>query len=127
MIIIPICVAWSKSIEKHITLDHRMEGPDHKASLMPKQFKEMVESIRITEQCLGSGIKQASPEELLNKEVCRKSIVASRYIERGPIIKEEDITCKRPGTGISPMNWDRIVGTRATVNYEKDDIIDEKY
>ena len=104
-----------------------MEGPDHKASLIPEQFKEMVKNIRITEQCLGSGIKQASPEELLNKEVSRKSIVATHFIEEGTIIKEADITCKRPGTGISPMNWDKIIGKKATINYEKDDMIHEKY
>jgi len=110
-------------IEKHFTLDKTMEGPDHKASLEPKELKSMVLSIRNIEKALGSSEKKPSPSESVNIDVVRKSIVASKDIKKGEILSEENITIKRPGTGINPMKWDSIVGSMATKNYNMDDLI----
>ena len=110
-------------IEKHFTLDRNMAGPDHKASLEPAELKAMVCSIRNIEKALGNGSKQPTEGELKNRQVARKSIVAKRKIVAGEILTEENLTVKRPGTGISPMMWDSIVGTLAKKNYEEDDLI----
>jgi len=110
-------------IEKHFTLDKNMEGPDHKASLEPDELKAMVCAIRYIEKALGNGIKKASLSELKNKPVVRKSIVAACDIQRGEIFTEKNITVKRPGTGISPMRWDEIVGKKSTKDYHEDDLI----
>ena len=112
-------------IEKHFTLDKTMEGPDHKASLEPRELKTMVSAIRNIEKALGNGVKRPSPSELKNKPVVRKSIVASRGIRKGEIFTEGNITVKRPGTGINPMRWDEIIGKIASKNYEDDELIDE--
>lgn len=110
-------------IEKHFTLDRNMEGPDHKASIEPSEFKRMVEGIRNIEQALGTGIKEPSPSEKKNIPLIRKSIVAKKQIRAGETFSEENITVKRPGTGISPVHWDQVIGRAADRNYEKDDFI----
>jgi len=110
-------------IEKHFTLDKAMEGPDHKASLAPNELIAMVKSIRNIELALGSPIKQPSKSEQPNMAVARKSIIAKRAIKKGELLSEESITIKRPGTGISPMRWDEVIGQLAQKDYLADDII----
>ena len=110
-------------IEKHFTLDKNLPGPDHKASLEPHELKAMVRSIRNIEKALGSGIKNPSPSELKNKPIARKSIVAAINIRKGEPFTEKNLTVKRPGTGISPMRWDEVIGQVAQKNYEKDELI----
>lgn len=110
-------------IEKHFTLDKEMEGPDHRASLDPKELKLMVESIRNVQIALGNGIKEMSAVELENKKVARKSLVAKTDIKKGDTFSKENLTVKRPGTGISPMKWPEILGTNANKDYKKDELI----
>ena len=110
-------------IEKHFTLDKTMQGPDHQASLEPHELKAMVQSIRNIEEALGSCIKQPSPSELPNKEVARKSIVAAKEIRQGERLSEENLTVKRPATGLSPMRWDEVMGQVATRDYKMDERI----
>ncbi|MDO6471589.1 N-acetylneuraminate synthase [Maribacter sp. 1_MG-2023] len=110
-------------IEKHFTLDNTMDGPDHKASLEPQELKKMVTAIRNIEQALGNGVKVPSPSEVKNKPIARKSIVANVDISKGEAFNENNITVKRPGTGISPMKWDEVIGTTATKNYKADELI----
>jgi N,N'-diacetyllegionaminate synthase len=111
-------------VEKHFTLDRKMEGPDHKASLEPHELKAMVKAIRNIEKALGDGIKKPSVSELKNKIIVRKSIVAARRINKDEILSEENITVKRPGVGISPMQWDKITGTKAKRNFAEDELIE---
>ena len=111
-------------IEKHFTLDRTMEGPDHKASLEPHELKAMVDSIRNIEKALGSSEKKATASEASNKAVARKSIVAKRDIAAGEILTEDNITTKRPGTGISPMRWNEVLGTTAIRNFAEDELIE---
>lgn len=111
-------------IEKHFTLDRSMEGPDHKASLEPEELAAMVRSIRNVERALGDGIKTVSVSERKNLGVVRKSIVARRAISKGEQLTEENITTKRPGTGISPMRWFDVIGIPASRSYEKDELIE---
>lgn len=111
-------------IEKHFTLDRGMEGPDHKASLEPEELKEMVRAVRNIEAALGDGIKKPSPSELKNRDVARKSIVAKREIRKGEVFTEENLTAKRPGSGISPVRWADVVGLTADRDYAQDDMID---
>jgi N,N'-diacetyllegionaminate synthase len=113
----------AKVIEKHFTLDNAMEGPDHKASLNPAELKAMVDAIRNLEVALGNGIKAPSQSETKNKPIARKSLVANRNMKKGDIFTEENITIKRPGTGISPMLWDAYIGKIATKDYQEDDLI----
>lgn len=110
-------------IEKHFTLDKNMEGPDHKASLEPQELKRMVEGIRKIEVALGNGIKQVSESERENVETARKSIVAAVRIKKGEIFTKKNITTKRPGTGISPMRWDDLIGCFSKQEYFQDDLI----
>jgi|TARA_B110000027_G_scaffold132008_1_gene157365 N,N'-diacetyllegionaminate synthase len=110
-------------IEKHFTLDCNMEGPDHKASLEPDQLKEMVTAIRNIELALGNCIKKPSKSELPNIQIVRKSIVAKTKIKKGDILKENNLTTKRPGGGVSPMKWDEIINTRAKKDYKEDELI----
>lgn len=111
-------------IEKHFTLDRDLPGPDHRASLEPKELKAMVTAIRNIEQAIsGSGLKEPSKSEKKNKPIVRKSIVAARNIEKGEKFSEGNLTIKRPGTGISPMKWDEIIGQTAGRNYQEDDFI----
>ena len=113
----------ARVIEKHFTLDKTMKGPDHKASLEPKELIAMVKAIRNIEVALGSGIKKASPSETKNIPIARKSIVAKQNIKKGTIFSKENITVKRPGTGISPMRWNDILGQQAIKDFNKDDLI----
>jgi len=111
-------------IEKHFTLDSTMSGPDHKASLEPKELKKMVEGIRNIELAIsGTGIKEPSISEQKNISIARKSIVAKNNIKKGDIFSEDNLTVKRPGTGISPMKWDQIIGTISPNDFEEDQII----
>jgi len=110
-------------IEKHFTLDNAMEGPDHKASLEPEELKAMVSAIRNIEKALGSNEKILSPSEEVNINIARKSIVASRPVRKGELLSADNITTKRPGTGLSPMKWDEIVGTIASKAYQSDELI----
>lgn len=111
-------------IEKHLTLDRNMHGPDHKASLEPDQFASMVRGIRTVELAFGDGIKRPTPCEIPNKAVARKSLVASRPIKKGEAFTEENITSKRPGSGISPMHWDLLIGRISSRQYLPDDLIE---
>lgn len=110
-------------IEKHFTLDRNLEGPDHKASLKPHELRAMVEGIRKIERSLGNGIKQVADSERNNLKTARKSIVAARAIKKGEVFTEQNLTTKRPGTGISPMQWNGIIGTKADRDYNVDDLI----
>ena len=110
-------------IEKHFTLDRNLPGPDHKASLEPDELKAMVDDIRRVEQAIGSGQKVVAEAERPNIEIARKSIVAARPIRKGEILTEENITVKRPGSGISPMLWDSVVGTAAVDDFDYDTLI----
>ena len=111
-------------IEKHFTLDRNMEGPDHKASLEPEELSCMISGIRNTEKALGSGIKKPSESEKKNIAAARKSIVAKKHIQAGELLTEENITAKRPGTGISAMRWNDVLGTRAGRDFDEDEMIE---
>lgn len=111
-------------IEKHFTLDKNMSGPDHKASLEPEELKAMVQAIRNIEKAMGTGIKSPSPSEKKNVVIARKSIVAKDRIRKGELFTEDNITTKRPGTGISPMRWNEIIGKAANREYEMDELIE---
>ena len=111
-------------IEKHITLDNNLKGPDHKASLNPQEFKTMVHAIRNVEKSLGSGIKKVTDIEIENAKVARKSLVAKKKIMKGEFFTKENIAIKRPGTGISPMRIDEIIGIKSKNVYNLDDIIE---
>lgn len=111
-------------IEKHVTLDKTMEGPDHKASLEPYELKTMVCSIRNIEKALGSVEKTTSRSEMPNKVVARKSIVAKREIAAGETLSEDNITTKRPGNGISPMRWNEILGKKAVRSFAEDELLE---
>jgi N,N'-diacetyllegionaminate synthase len=110
-------------IEKHFTLDKNMEGPDHKASLEPQELKAMVTAIRNIENALGDGVKLPSTSEIVNIPVARKSIVAQMFIKKGDVFSEKNLTVKRPGIGISPMQWDNLIGQTATRDFQPDDLI----
>ena len=111
-------------IEKHFTLDRNMEGPDHKASLEPDELKTMVTAIRHIEQALGNGHKTVSPSEHKNIAIARKSIVAACSIKKGEMLTEQNLTVKRPGTGLSPMRWEEVLGTKAIKDFEEEDLIE---
>jgi N-acetylneuraminate synthase len=111
-------------IEKHFTLDCRQEGPDHRASLEPAMLKAMVQAIRHTESSLGGHIKSVTPSEAKNRPIARKSLVAARDIARGEIFTPQNLTAKRPGTGVSPMNFWRYLGEQSRRDYRADDLID---
>jgi N,N'-diacetyllegionaminate synthase len=111
-------------IEKHITLDRKMEGPDHSASLEPNELVNMVKSIRNIERSMGSSIKEASKSEKRNIEIARKSLVAKKKISIGEVFTSENLTCKRPGNGISPMMWKYLIGKISNRSYEEDELIE---
>lgn len=111
-------------IEKHFTLDKDMPGPDHKASMEPHEMSEMVKNIRIVEKALGDRVKIASKSEEKNIVIARKSIVASCNIKKGEVFTENNITTKRPGSGISPIYWFEIIGKKAKRDFEKDELIE---
>ncbi|EAI4827471.1 N-acetylneuraminate synthase [Campylobacter lari] len=110
-------------IEKHFTLDKNMQGPDHLASLNPDELKTMVQSIRELEQALGNGIKKPSESETKNINIGRKSLVATSPIKKGDFFTEKNLGVKRPGNGISPMEWDNIIGKVAEKNFDIDELI----
>ncbi len=122
---VPIAaVAMGASIiEKHFTLDRAQSGPDHVASLEPKELKLMVQGIRNVERAFGSENKKPSQSEIKNIVVARKSIVAKKQIKKGEKLSEDNLTVKRPGSGISPMKWDKIIGNYAKKNYDIDELI----
>ena len=110
-------------IEKHFTLDRNLPGPDHKASLEPEELRLLVQGIRNIETAMGDGMKRPTESELANKQVARKSLVASKRIQKGELLSEVNVAVKRPGSGISPMEWDSIIGTVATTDFSEDDLI----
>lgn len=114
----------AKVIEKHFTLDRNMEGPDHKASLETNELREMIGAIRNIEKALGDGKKIPHETEKANVPIVRKSIIASRHIEKGELLTEENLTTKRPGTGINPMKWNEVIGTKAIRKFEEDELIE---
>lgn len=113
----------AKVIEKHFTLNKEMAGPDHSASLEPDELKSMTITIRNIEKAMGDGIKKPSPSEFKNIKSSRKSIVAACNIQKGEKFSEDNITVKRPGNGINPMRWDKLIGQRAKKDFQKDELI----
>ena len=111
-------------IEKHFTLDRSLQGPDHKASLEPKELKRMVTAIRNVEAALGNPEKMVTESEEKNKLLVRKSIVALKDIREGDFFSEENLTAKRPGNGISAMKWQEIIGKKAPRNFKADEVIE---
>ena len=113
----------AKIIEKHLTLDRNMIGPDHKASLNPSEFKKMIKNIRNTETILGSAVKRPTPSEIKNIVYVRKSIVALKKIKKGEKFSMSNITVKRPGNGISPSKFNKMIGNVSDRDYAKDELI----
>lgn len=111
-------------IEKHFTLAHNLAGPDQSTSLEPDQLKLMVKSIRNIEQALGDGVKRPSQSEIKNISIARKSVVAASDIRKGEIFTDENLAIKRPGTGISPMRWDEVIGCAAVRDFAADELIE---
>jgi N,N'-diacetyllegionaminate synthase len=111
-------------IEKHFTLDRSLPGPDHKASIEPNKLKLLVSSIRRVELALGNGIKRVTRSELKNIIVARKSLVANSKIKKGDVFTDLNITVKRPGTGISPMKYDQVIGKLAIKDFDSDELIE---
>ncbi len=111
-------------IEKHFTLDKNMKGPDHKASLEPKELTSMVTAIRNIELALGNGVKEPLPIEMENRKVARKSIVAKKDILINEILTEDNLTVKRPGIGLSPMFWNDAIGSKSIRTFKKDELIE---
>ncbi|ERF60828.1 SAF domain protein, partial [Treponema socranskii subsp. socranskii VPI DR56BR1116 = ATCC 35536] len=110
-------------LEKHFTLDRTMDGPDHKASIEVQELKALVDGVRKIERALGNGIKQPSPSERKNISIVRKSIVAACDIKAGEIFTDKNLACKRPGDGISPMNWYSVLGKKAKYDFAEDELI----
>lgn len=113
----------AKVIEKHFTLDKKLPGPDHQASLEPHELKQLVQSIREVEQALGDGTKRPTPSETVNLAAARKSLVASCAIKAGDVFTEKNVTCKRPGTGLSPFHYWELLGKKAGRAYAPDELI----
>ena len=111
-------------IEKHFTLDKNMPGPDHKASMEPDEMRELVSGIRILEKALGNNEKKVTDSERKNIEIARKSIIALRDIPKGEVLSENNITTKRPGSGISPIHWFEVLGTKAIKDFKRDECIE---
>jgi len=111
-------------IEKHFTLDRGLSGPDHKASLEPDELRAMVAAIRNIEQAKGDGVKRTSASEAKNRSTARRSLVATQYIKLGDIFSADNITAKRPGTGLSPMRWDEVRGCVAKRDFAPDELIE---
>ena len=110
-------------IEKHFTLDRKLPGPDHKASLEPNELKALVQAVRNIETALGDGVKRPMDSEIANKKAARKSLVAKTGIQKGELLTKDNVAVKRPGTGISPMEWDEVIGTVATKDFTEDELI----
>jgi N,N'-diacetyllegionaminate synthase len=111
-------------IEKHFTIDKNLPGPDHKASLEPAELRSMITGIRNIEEARGNGIKRVKPSEISNQLIARKSIVTKVNIKKGEIFSYENLTTKRPGTGVSPLKIDEIIGTKSDRDYLADDFIE---
>jgi len=111
-------------IEKHFTLDRKLPGPDHKASLEPEELRVMVSAIRNIEQALGDGIKRPSPSEARNMSIARRSLVAATAIRAGEVFSAANLTAKRPGSGLSPMRWDEVLGRKAPRDFVADEMIE---
>ena len=111
-------------VEKHFTLDRALPGPDHRASLEPAELNAMVAAIRKIEHAMGDGIKRPSASEGKNRLTARKSIMAARSIRAGEAFDESNVTVKRPGTGLSPMRWDEVLGRRAPRDFAADELIE---
>lgn len=114
----------ARIIEKHFTSDRTLPGPDHQASLEPQELNQLVQQIREIEQALGDGIKRPTASEWKNREVARKSLVASRAIKASEVFTEENLTCKRPGTGVSPFSYWETIEQVATRSYDMDETLD---
>lgn len=126
-IAVPIAAAalGAEIIEKHFTLSRTLPGPDHKASLTPDELREMVSGIRTVELALGQKEKSVTPSESGNVAIARRAIVAARPIKKGETLTTENLTTKRPASGLSPMLWDSVIGTVATRDYAPDEPIDK--
>jgi len=124
-IVVPIAASsmGATVIEKHFTLDKKLPGPDHKASLGPEELKDMISAIRMVEQMKGSGIKEVTPSEIKNRKVVRKSLVARELIRIGDQFTEQNVTIKRPGTGISPMDYWEVLKSESTESFLEDELI----
>lgn len=122
---IPIAAAAMGAciIEKHLTLDRNMFGPDHMASLEPEELKAMIMAVRKVECALGDGIKAPSECERKNMDIARKSIVARRRIKKGEQFSSDNITAKRPGNGVNPMRWNEVIGMYAVRDFDEDELI----
>lgn len=122
---IPLAAAalGASVIEKHFTLDKNMQGPDHAASLNPEELTALVRGVRHVERALGTGIKRPAPLELKNALAARKSLVAARNIAKGEILTEENMTTKRPGSGVSAIHWDEYLGRPAARDYRADELL----
>ena len=107
-------------IEKHFTLNKKMNGPDHSASLDPDELKFMCYSIREISNSLGDGVKRPTKDEKNNIIAVRKSLVASREILKGEVFSKDNVTAKRPGNGLSPMKWNELEGKKSSKRYKKD-------
>ena len=114
----------ARVVEKHLTLDRNLTGPDHRSSLGPREFSEMVTAIRNIEIAMGDGVKKSTHAEEANRLVVRKSLVALKEIGVGEDFTQENVGCKRPGTGVSPMRWDEVMGKKSNRNYLPDDLIE---
>lgn len=114
----------ARVIEKHVTLDRSMQGPDHRASMELDELAAMVKAIRNIEQAMGDGVKVPSKVEKINIAAVRKSIIAAKNIKAGEVYTEENLTAKRPGSGISPMRWPQIIGTMAIRDFKEDELIE---
>jgi len=123
MVPIAVTTLGAQIIEKHFTMDKNLPGPDHKASLNPSEVFQMVNDIREVEKILGSYIKKPTTSEKKNIKIARKSIVAKTSIKKGEIFSEDNITTKRPGYGISPMRWNKILNKISNKNYKKNDFL----
>jgi N,N'-diacetyllegionaminate synthase len=123
---IPIAAAalGASIIEKHFTLDRNMKGPDHMASIEPEELKAMVKAVRNVEMALGDGIKRPVESEEDTRLIARKSLVAARDIKKGFLFTEENVTAKRPGNGMMPSEWDKVLGKKAKRYFKKDETIE---
>tara|TARA_Y100000746_G_scaffold120002_1_gene102799 strand:+ start:838 stop:1833 length:996 start_codon:yes stop_codon:yes gene_type:complete len=120
----PIVAALgARVIEKHFTKSNKLKGPDHKASLEPKELKEYFRLVETAERSLGSPKKQVNKNEKENISPVRKSIVAKKKIRKGEVFTENNLDVKRPGGGISPMKWENVIGKKAKSEFIEDDQI----
>lgn len=113
-------------IEKHFTTSRALPGPDQKASLEPAELKQMISEIRDVEKMLGSSEKKQTPSEIKNLVIARKSIVAAKAIQKGEVFSEQNLTTKRPGDGVSPMDWERYIGQPSARSYLPDELIEKQ-